>query len=284
MVTTSLQGTPTPQGWQADLRLIFAHRGTKTVLAQRSQRGPLAVQRPFYPEDAVCHAYVLHPPGGVVGGDELHLRFSVEANAHALLTTPGATKFYRSAGMQAAQHQHFHITDGCLEWLPQENILFPSANALLTTEVHLSGNAQYIGWEVHCLGRPVIGETFATGKAIFKTALYRDHKPLLLDRLVINGERDLHLAAGLRSQPVVATFIATNADNALLENVRPLCENVCENLATGMAGVTLLNGVLVLRYLGNSTEQAHRLLRSAWQTLRPQVTGKPAITPRIWNT
>ena len=280
MVTTSLQGTPTAQGWQADLRLTFAHRGTKTVLAARSQRGPLAVQRPFYPEGDVCHAYVLHPPGGVVGGDALHLRFTIDAHAHALLTTPGTTKFYRSAGMQAAQHQHFHITDGCLEWLPQENIFFPSANALLTTEVHLCGEAQYIGWEVHCLGRPVIGETFATGKAIFKTALYRDNKPLLLDRLIVNGERDLHHAAGLRSQPVVATLVATNADNALLDNVRPLCEN----LTTGTAGVTLLNGVLVLRYLGNSTEQAHRLLRSAWQILRPAVTGKPATPPRIWNT
>lgn len=268
------------QGWQAELRLRFVHKGTKTVLAARSQRGPLAVQRPFYPEDDVCHAYVLHPPGGVVGGDALHLHFNIEANAHALLTTPGATKFYRSAGMQAAQHQHFHVTDGSLEWLPQENIFFPSANALLTTEVHLAGKAQYIGWEVHCLGRPVIGETFATGKAIFKTALYRDNKPLLLDRLVINGERDLQLAAGLRSQPVVATLVATNADNTLLDNVRPLCEN----LASGTAGVTLLNGVLVLRYLGNSTEQAHRLLRSAWQILRPAVTGKPATPPRIWNT
>ncbi len=279
MVETQPQPVATP-GWHAELCLDFVHNRAKTVLAGRRQRGPLAVQRPFYPESDVCHAYVLHPPGGVVGGDTLHLHFNIEANAHALLTTPGATKFYRSAGMQAAQHQHFHITDGCLEWLPQENIFFPSANALLTTEVHLSGEAQYIGWEVHCLGRPVIGETFATGKAIFKTALYRDNKPLLLDRLVINGERDLHHAAGLRSQPVVATLVATNADNALLDNVRPLCEN----LASGTAGVTLLNGVLVLRYLGNSTEQAHRLLRSAWQILRPAVTGKPATPPRIWNT
>lgn len=271
-------------GWQAELKLQFAKRSDKTILASRYQRGPLAVQRPFYPEAEICHAYVLHPPGGVVGGDELHLHFTVGANARALLTTPGATKFYRSAGMQATQHQHFHITDGCLEWLPQENIFFPSANVLLTTEVHLSGEAQYIGWEVHCLGRPVIGETFATGKAIFKTALYRDNKPLVLDRLVINGEGDLQLAAGLRSQPVVATLFATNADNTLLENLRPLCENVCENLAMGTAGVTLLNGLLVLRYLGNSTEQAHRLLRSAWQTLRPAVMGKPTTPPRIWNT
>lgn len=276
--------TAQQQGWQAELRLGFASRSTKTVLAQRSQRGPLAVQRPFYPEDAVCHAYVLHPPGGVVGGDELHLHVNVEPTAHALLTTPGATKFYRSAGMQAAQHQHFHVTDGCLEWLPQENIFFPSANAVLSSEIRLSGAAQYIGWEVQCLGRPVIAETFSTGKALFKTAVYRDGKPLVLDRLCVRGEQDLHGAAGLRAHPVLATLLATPATPEILESVRPLCESVCENGVSGTAGVTLLNGVLVLRYLGNSTEQAHRLLRKAWQTLRPQVTGKAATPPRIWNT
>lgn len=272
--------SPESQGWQAELSLGFACRGGKTVLARRSQRGPLAVQRPFYPEGEVCHAYVLHPPGGVVGGDELHLHVMLESTAHALLTTPGATKFYRSAGMQAAQHQHFHVTDACLEWLPQENILFPSANALLTSEVHLHGTAHYIGWEIHCLGRPVIGEAFTTGKAVFKTAIYRDGKPLLLDRLAIAGEQDLRLAAGLRSQPVVATLFATGADNTMLDSVRPLCDG----LESVTAGVTLLNGVLVLRYLGESTEQAQRLFRHAWHILRPLVTGKNATPPRIWNT
>lgn len=267
-------------GWQAELSLGFALRSTKTVLASRHQRGPLAVQRPFYPEGEVCHAYVLHPPGGVVGGDELHLHFTVEPAAHALLTTPGATKFYRSAGLQAQQHQHVHVTDGCLEWLPQENIFFPAANTALSCTVQLHGTAQYIGWEIHCLGRPAIGEAFEQGKVVFKTALYRDGKPLLLDRLLVDGSRDLHLAAGLRSQPVLATLLATPATAAMLESVRPLCLNV----EMGTVGVTLFNGVLVVRYLGNSTAHAHRLLRTIWQAIRPLVTGRTAVPPRIWNT
>ncbi|WP_020394195.1 urease accessory protein UreD [Thiolinea disciformis] len=267
-------------GWQAELRLEFTQRSNKTVLAKRHQRGPLAIQRPFYPEAGVCHAYVLHPPGGVVGGDALHLHFKVEPHAHALLTTPGASKFYRSAGLQAAQHQQFHVNDACLEWLPQETIFFPNAQAVLTSTIHLQGSAQYIGWEVYCLGRPVIGETFQPGKVVFKTALYRDAKPLLLDRLVVNGERDLFSAAGLRGQPVFATLLATPVSPELLETVQPFCEGV----ALGTAGVTLLNGVLIVRYLGNSTAQAHRLFRTIWQAIRPAVNGHVATAPRIWNT
>ncbi|MBO0612894.1 urease accessory protein UreD [Thiothrix fructosivorans] len=272
--------TTTTQGWQAKLQLGFEQRSTKTVLASRSQRGPLAVQRPFYPEGDVCHAYVLHPPGGVVGGDCLQMDFQVDPAAHALLTTPGATKFYRSAGLQAQQHQHFHVTQGCLEWLPQENIFFPGANTALHSAIHLDATAQYIGWEIHCLGRPVIGETFAQGRALFRTALYRDGKPLLLDRLLIADETALHTAAGLRGQPVMATLLATPATPELLEAVRPHCQDI----ANGSAGVTLFNGVLVVRYLGNSTAQAQRLFRQLWQIIRPLVTGRSATPPRIWNT
>ncbi len=268
------------QGWQAELRLGFVQRSTKTVLASRSQRGPLAVQRPFYPEGEVCHAYVLHPPGGVVGGDCLHLHFQVDPAAHALLTTPGATKFYRSAGLPAQQHQHFHVAGGCLEWLPQENIFFPGANTALHSTIHLDTTAQYIGWEIHCLGRPVIDETFATGRALFKTALYREGKPLLLDRLLIADETALHATAGLRGQPVVATLLATPASTALVE----LARIQCAALPNGQAGATLLNGVLVVRYLGNSTAQAHHLFRAIWQDIRPVVTGRSATPPRIWNT
>lgn len=272
--------TACTQGWQAELRLGFAQRSTKTVLASRSQRGPLAVQRPFYPEGEVCHAYVLHPPGGVVGGDQLQMHFQVAPNAHALLTTPGATKFYRSAGLPAQQHQHFQVTQGCLEWLPQENIFFPGANTALHSTIHLDTTAQYIGWEIHCLGRPVIDETFATGRALFKTALYRDGKPLLLERLLIADETALHHAAGLRGQPVVATLLATPASTAVLE----LARTQCAELPIGQAGATLLNSVLVVRYLGNSTAQAHRLFRAIWQAIRPLVTGCTATSPRIWNT
>lgn len=268
------------QGWQAELQLGFQRSSTKTVLAARSQCGPLAVQRPFYPEGEVCHAYILHPPGGVVGGDCLQMHFQVASNAHALLTTPGATKFYRSAGLQAQQHQHFHVTQGCLEWLPQENIFFPGANIALHSTIHLDATAQYIGWEIHCLGLPAIGEQFTHGKTLFKTAVYRAGKPLLLDRLLVASEAALHTAAGLRGQPVMATLYATPATPALLEAVRPHCQDI----ANGSAGVTLFNGVLVVRYLGNSTAQAQRLFRHLWHIIRPLVTGRSATPPRIWNT
>src|SRR5262245_22778216 len=116
-------------GWVASLDLEFAARGARTILARRASVGPLVVQRPFYPEGDVAHVYLVHPPGGVVGGDQLQLNVLAKQGAHALLTTPAATKFYRSDGRIARQRQDIIVDAASIEWLPQETIVFPDARA-----------------------------------------------------------------------------------------------------------------------------------------------------------
>jgi urease accessory protein len=155
-----------PSAGRRGSRLEFAAGPDRTILVHREQRGPLAVQRPFYPEGSTCHVYVLHPPGGLVGGDVLAIEVRVGEGAQALITTPGAAKLYRSLGPTAEQTQRLRVAaGGSLEWLPQENILFPGAQARLRTELDLEPGAAFIGWEVQCLGRPAIGERFETGRA-----------------------------------------------------------------------------------------------------------------------
>lgn len=269
------------QGWKAELSLAFTPSPVKTIISSRKQRGPLAIQRAFYPEGKVCHAYVLHPPGGVVGGDQLAINMQVANEATALLTTPGATKFYRSDNRLATQHQHFKVANGSFEWLPQENIFFPGASSALTTHIELSAAARFIGWEVQCLGRPANGETFDSGSLSFKTLLFREHKPLYIDQLKIQTSMDLQGAASLRGKPVLATLLATPATPEILVLAREICNLP---LKQGNAGITLFNEVLVLRYLGDSTAEAHQLLRKVWTAIRPHINGHPATPPRIWAT
>ncbi len=271
---------PLGEGWRASLHLGFRQSPGKTVLAERFREGPLAVQRALYPEGGLCHVYLLHPPGGVAGGDLLDIKARVAPDASALVTTPGATKFYRSIGPVACQQQSLKIDGGTLEWLPQENILFPGAQVELTTCVELTGDAGFIGWEINCLGRPAVGERFAAGRAVFRFSLLRDGRPLLHERLVIDGAADLSAPAGLRGQPVFGTLYATSADSALLESARAAVppENRLE------LGITLVDGLFIARYLGNSTERARQIFTRLWEILRPPVLSRPACTPRIWNT
>lgn len=267
-------------GWCANLRLGYRRAAEKTLLADRFRQGPLAVQRALYPEGDLCHTYLLHPPGGVAGGDSLDIQARVARNASALITTPGATKFYRSAGPWAYQHQTLEVTDGSLEWLPQENIFFPGAKAELSTSVDLHDNAVFIGWEIHCLGRPAVNERFDRGQAIFRFSLRRNGQPLLNERLHIRDEKSLRGMAGLRGNPVLGTLYATLEDSARVELIR---HEIAARHQHEL-GVTQVDGLLVARYLGDSTERARRLFTEMWKLLRPAILNRPPCAPRIWNT
>jgi len=265
---------PVAQSWKAQLHLGFDKRDGRTVLAERRHDGPLVVQKALYPEgDAVCHAIVVHPPAGIAGGDELELDARAGAGAHALLTTPGAGKWYRSAGAWASQKLRFEAA-GALEWLPQETIVFDGARARLETEVHLQGDARYLGWEILCLGRTGSGERFGKGEIRLRSRLYRDGKLLWLERGRIEGGGALlDSPAGLQGKPVCATLVAAG----------PAADLVACREIEGIA-VTQLPGALVARYLGDSSEQAKKLFARLWTVVRPTLFDREAVAPRIWST
>ncbi|MBT6114447.1 MAG: urease accessory protein, partial [Porticoccaceae bacterium] len=127
-------------GWLAELELDYAVRRDKTCLVRKKQRGPLTLQRPFYPEGDICHSYILHPPGGVVGGDTLEIKLQAAEHSHCLITTPGATKFYKSkSDLVSHQTQKIRVAaDAVVEWLPQQNIFFPGAQSVLKTEIDIA--------------------------------------------------------------------------------------------------------------------------------------------------
>ncbi len=271
-------------GWRARLDLRFAPRtggGARTVLAGWRHEGPLVVQRAFYPEaDGTCHLYLLHPPGGVVGGDALTVHAAVETGARVLLTTPAAGKLYRSAGALARQEQILRVAAGAsLEWLPQETIVFDGALAELGTAVHLEGDARFTGWEVLCLGRPAAGERFTRGRCGTRLAVYRDGDPLLLERGDYPGGGEILSAPwGLAGYPVCATLVAT-AEPGAVEAARAAAGAWGE----GRFGVTALNGLLAARYLGHHADAARAVLTRVWHGLR-RTQGRAAAVPRIWRT
>jgi len=270
------------RSWRAELALDFERRSGKTVLASRRHDGPLVVQKPLYPEgDAVCHVIVVHPPAGIAGGDELELQARADAGAHALLTTPGAGKWYRSAGPWARQSLVFEVgKEACVEWLPQETIVFDGALADLCTEVRLAEGARFIGWDVLCLGRTGSGERYTRGECRLRTAVKREGGLLWHERGRIEaGGAIMNAAAGLGGHSVCGTLYAVAefgpGDVAACRAIAP---------AAGEAAVSLLPGVLLARYLGDSSEAAKRYFIRLWQLLRPAIGGRAAVEPRIWRT
>jgi len=269
-------------GWQAQLALGFEHRPMRTVLKHTHHVGPLRVQRPFYPEDGLPHVYLLHPPGGVAGSDSLDISIDMKENSQALLTSPGSTKFYRSAGATACVKQNLVLEQGAsLEWFPQENIIFPGAKLHSQTRIDLASDACFMGWEINCLGRPCNDEQFSHGQLYSRLELYRDQQPLLIECQRVADQAALQAATGLRGYPMQALFLATPCDESHLERVR---ECLAAKAADFPIAATLVDGLLIVRALGHQTEALQQQLIPLWQVLRPLLLNRPADVPRIWAT
>lgn len=269
------------QGWRAWLKLAFENGRNKTVL-RREHFGPLMIQRPFYPEGRVCHAYVLHPPGGVVGGDRLKVGVSCDDAASGLITTPGANRFYGSDGRRAEQIQTLDIGNGSFEWLPAETIYFDQASVSQRLVIELTGRSRFIGWDISCFGRAAGGYFFNEGDVTNRLQLFRDKCPVVVDRLHVTGRRDLSRLSGMRGATVFGTMILAAPDcidNDMLELVR-------HNLpGKQLFAATLIDGIITVRYLGSNVEAARDGFVRIWCAVRPAVmSGLQAKQPRIWAT
>lgn len=284
MDTFSLVNSQVSSGWQAHLKLKLEMQLGRTVVARREHFGPLQIQRAFYPEaDGTCHVYILHPPGGIVGGDELDIEIDVDADAKCLITTPGASKIYRNTGENALINQRLTVRKGgTLEWLPQETIVFESSHSINNTDVFLQTGAEFCGWDIVCLGRPAANESFGKGRYRQNFRIWRDQKPLCIEsNLFEGGAETLYAPWGLSGFTVVGTFLFVTDDRQALLKVREQVPNHYEGCRFS---VSQTQDVLIARYLGNSSEQAKKLFTEVWNVLRSEIYKRPVVRPRIWDT
>ena len=270
--------------WRAQLDLGFTESNGRTVLSHRNHYGPLQVQKPFYPEEnGTSHVYVLHPPGGVVGGDNLKVNVEVHENAHTLITTPTAGKFYRSSGPVAHQSQNIKVAaNGILEWFPSENIIFSGANIRINTQIDLASDSQFIGWDVLCLGRPTSGENFDSGFLNQRMEIHRDGVPLKIENLQLQGgSASLDAKWGLMGYPVIGNMICATDKKEIVDSIRNIEKDSPKN---EMFSVTHTEGIVFCRFLGDSVERAKVFFVKAWKIFRSAIMGLDIVEPRIWKT
>jgi urease accessory protein len=276
-----------PAGWLGRLHLVFETTEHGTQLARSAHEGPLRIQRVFQPEGPACpHVYLLHPPGGVVGGDRLQTRVELGAGARVLLTTPAAQKLYRSAGAMAEIENLLQLDDqASLEWLPSETLAFPAARVTTTTRVGLAPGAGFIGWDIACYGMPARGEAFDSGRVVSRFELYRGDTPLLIESFDLGRGQDLLQGAfSLRGEPVIGNLYAVPPSGTIDDRLVELVRQAIGDVAAGVCGVSSLGELLVVRALGPNVEGLRQTLIRAWQALRPALLSRPPVVPRVWAT
>ena len=289
--------------WHGNLDLVFAKADDKTVLSRNQVQAPLKVLRPFYPEGSdVCHSVILHTAGGVVGGDRLDLNFHLESQALALITTGSASKIYRSNGLQAKQNIQIQVeADACLEFLPQETIVFDGAVYRQDLRVELAPKSCWLGWEITRFGRSARKERFLHGDWRSHTEVWQQGIPLWIDRQWLPGnEQIINSPHGLAGQSVVASlvWIGKPVSPEIVELARNLWQDTLARqkhppspplsspqppAPSPSIGVTRLPSGLLCRYRGSSTAIVKSWFMDVWQMLRVSFLARPICIPRVWQ-
>lgn len=277
-----------PGGWRGRLSVQYRRDGERTI-SHDLHEGPLRLLQRLYPEGpGVCHHVLVHPPGGIVGGDQLEIDLTLAPGSHAVLTTPGATRFYRSAGLPASQVVTARVQDGGrLEWLPLENIAYPGCLAENRITFALEGGAEMIGWDLLALGLPAAGAAFDRGCIL----QHVEWPGRWLERGLIDGSdtRLLDSPLGLAGQRALATLWF--ASGRSIDVVR--CEALVDlarsqalaHAAEVRTGVTCPHDRLViLRGLALRIEPLMALLKSVRTGWRSQAWGLKDCSPRVWKT
>jgi urease accessory protein len=287
--------------WLGHLQLSYRredHHSPAGVLVPRTvahdrHSGPLRVLQRLYPEgQAICHHVLVHPPGGIVGGDVLRISGELGAGSHALITTPGATRFYRSAGDEARQEVELRVQAGArLEWLPLETIAYDGCVARNQLRFELQGSAEMMGWDSLALGLPAANMPWTSGN-------YRQHVEIAdiwLDQAHVRADDPLLLQSGpgWAGHGVLASlwFACGEAIEAelaarLIDTARSLSDEFAGPTHPHLsAGVTRpQNGLIVLRVLAHRVEPAQALLRAVRLVWRQLAWSLADHTPRIWGT
>jgi urease accessory protein len=278
------------QLWYAKLELGFSKHANRTVLQHRKHLGPVRVQKMLWPEKTgICHAIIVHPPAGIAGGDHLTFDMRIEDQAHALVTTPGAGKWYRTNGKQAYQHIHIQVKQNAVfEWLPQETMLFDGANASSETQIHLDQSASFIGWDMLVIGRQARQETFSRGAYKNQFKLCRDQQLLVADTLSFKGnDRWLSSCLGMHGRAVMGSFWAVPPAHfrasSLLEEHIDLIRELMMRMNVPVT-LTLLGDVICARYLGDDVRHCHDAFAAIRAKLRRYWFDLDEEFPRIWRT
>jgi urease accessory protein len=279
-----------PTCWNARLSLGYERVRERTVPVLRSHQGPLRIQKGFTPEGPdLWHQVIVHPPGGIASGDHLAIDIQMGPDARALITSPGAAKWYRSnpdaPDPEATQSVRLRVgSGGSLEWLPLETIVFPGACTRWHNAFELEGDATLMAADLVCLGRPASGLAFDAGSIGWTTSIRREGTLIFHEQARIDGgDALLQSPAGMAGEQAFGSLLLAGAPDRLgevIERIRALPESSFD----GQWAVTERSGLAILRWRGPGAEAGWRLLRAAWAVCRPILLGRPACPPRIWAT
>lgn len=258
--------------------LTFTRHDTETVLTRAFAQSPakLITTRG---RGATCWVYSATYGGGLLGGDDIHMRVDVTTEARALLTTQASTKVYRSP-RRSRQRVNATVEAGALlAVVPDPVVCFADADFMQTQryELHETANLVLVDWMTS--GRHGSGERWMFSRYESRFDIRRSSQQIFFDGLVL--ERNIDAVGDRMGRfDVLLTAIVTGplvaaAAHTLVERISR--EPIARGLDFVASAAQLRDGGALLRMAGTSVEEVGRTLRSSLSFL------SPLLGDDLWN-
>lgn len=260
--------------------LGFERREGRTVLVERRYALPLQALELMELEAGGAALMLLNPTGGVVGGDRLETRVRLGADARVCLTTPSATRVYRSAGEPAVQRFAAAVgPGGCLEYVPDHLIPSPGARLRQTTEIALAAGASAIVWDSWSAGRPARDEAWAFAELDLQLSIRDGRGPVFHERARLEGDVFWSRLGGAEGMGYAGVFLAVAEGRADWEAVaRGLQADIGTGPPGARVGVTALaRGGVLARVLASSAPALIGAGDALWAASRRRLFGLPPL-------
>ena len=252
----------------------FTARQGRARLATLHQSGSAKAMLPRV-HGPVPEVVFLNTSGGLTGGDTLSYHLDVPAETQVTATTQTAERGYASAGPIATVKVTARVgAGGRLNWLPQETLIYESANVSRETIVDLTGDAVCLMVETIVLGRHAMGEVPRAARVTDCRLIRRDGRPvwaetMRLDPVTLSQTEQPAVLRGARCYAVIALISPTAPD--LTNCVRAtLTESGCQSAASGW------DGKLLIRILAKDGWPLRRQVARTLCVLTPTL-------PRVWQ-
>jgi urease accessory protein len=278
-------------GWQAALRLRFVSEGARTLVRDRVHTGPLRLLKTHYPEgDEIAHAILVHPPAGIVAGDTLAISVGVDGGAHAVITTPGAQKWYRASDEKAispasAITNLIVEANATLEWLPMESMIYDGCFGAQQLNFSLALGGKLIAWEMQQWGRSARGETFTRGAFSQRISVCVADELVWSEAMQLEGGGALlQSPTGLGGMPCVGTIIVVGIADVVpaLAALRAVCEG--SEIASTCGATSPFSGGIIVKAVAAEMEPLRTLFVQLREVVRPFLCGRDAEDLRVWAT
>jgi len=279
----TFSSTPDRVGKDGRLSLAFERRGAATVLTERRFTLPLQALEPIPVDGGTLCLMLLNPTGGILGGDRLKTEITLGPGAHVCLTTPSATKVYRSLGPPALQDTSITLGEGAvLEYLPDHVIPYPGSILHQSLTVEMGQGSRAILADAIAVGRLCRGERWGFSEVVSRITVAAQGQPRFLDRIKLGSSKWLPEGlGGMEGFGYVATFGLFAESVSNWEKILHALEEQLRELPSIAAGVSpLARGGCLVRLLAASAHDLSKALLALWALSRELLLGLPPLDLR----